>query len=336
MVRAYQPLYSLLIGGFNMLFVGLLLGFLSIVFIVLGLYNIIFAKRRSVINRLEIYTTESYEFNMDSDISLKQFILITIGTIIRKMSRKNYMELKQKKLNQAYVFMRAEEFLGISILFGLLGFLLIYSLTRLWYLALIGIVLGYKIPDIYVGNVKKQRMKKLNLQLPEALSILSNGLRAGFSFIQSMSVATNELDTPIKDEFLRIIRDNTIGKPLEEALIDFSERVDDDDVDMLVTALIIQRKVGGNLAEILDTIADTIRDRMRIRGEIKTLTAQSKLSAIIISILPFVVATMIYIMNPSYIKELFQSNIGIFMAAGGLVMQILGIFIMMKLADVEI
>lgn len=79
-----------------MLFVGLLLGFLSIVFIVLGLYNIIFAKRRSVINRLEIYTTESYEFNMDSDISLKQFILITIGTIIRKMSRKNYMELKQK------------------------------------------------------------------------------------------------------------------------------------------------------------------------------------------------------------------------------------------------
>lgn len=232
--------------------------------------------------------------------------------------------------------MRAEEFLGISILFGLLGFLLIYSLTRLWYLALIGIVLGYKIPDIYVGNVKKQRMKKLNLQLPEALSILSNGLRAGFSFIQSMSVATNELDTPIKDEFLRIIRDNTIGKPLEEALIDFSERVDDDDVDMLVTALIIQRKVGGNLAEILDTIADTIRDRMRIRGEIKTLTAQSKLSAIIISILPFVVATMIYIMNPSYIKELFQSNIGIFMAAGGLVMQILGIFIMMKLADVEI
>ena len=86
-----------------MLFVGLLLGFLSIVFIVLGLYNIIFAKRRSVINRLEIYTTESYEFNMDSDISLKQFILITIGTIIRKMSRKNYMELKQKQPKLMYL-----------------------------------------------------------------------------------------------------------------------------------------------------------------------------------------------------------------------------------------
>lgn len=319
-----------------MLFVSLLLVFLSVVFIVLGLYNMIFAKRRSIINRLEVYTTENYSYNADFNISLRQFILNIIGLVVRKMSRRNYMDIKQKKLNQAYVFMKAEEFLGISILFGILGFLLIYFVTKLWYLGLIGMLIGFKIPDIYVGNLKKQRMKKLNSQLPEALSILSNGLRAGFSFVQAMSVATNELETPIKDEFLRIVRDNTIGKPLEEALLDFSERVDDEDVDMLVTALIIQRKVGGNLAEILDTIADTIRDRMRIRGEIKTLTAQSKLSAIIISILPFVVAIMIFIMNPSYIKELFQSNVGIFMAIGGLIMQVLGIFIMMKLADVEI
>ncbi len=319
-----------------MLFMSLLLAFLSTVFIVLGLYNLVFSKRISILNRLDIYTTENHEYNMDSNISLKEFILNIISAAVRKMSRKNYMEIKQRKLNQAYVFMKAEEFLAVSILLSILGFVLIYYITKLWYIALIGIVLGFKIPDIYVGNIKKQRMKKLNSQLPEALSILSNGLRAGFSFTQAMSVAANELETPIKDEFLRIIRDNAIGKSLEEALLDFSQRIDDEDVDIVVTALIIQRKVGGNLSEILDTIADTIRDRMRIRGEIKTLTAQSRLSAIIISILPFIVAAMIYIMNPGYISELFQNTLGIFMAVGALIMQVLGIFIMMKLADVEI
>ena len=184
-----------------------------------------------------------------------------------------------------------------------------FYLTKLWYIALIGIIIGFKIPDIYVGIERKKRMKRLNSQLPEALSILSNGLRAGSSFTQAMSIAANELNTPIKDEFLRVIRDNAIGKTLDEALIAFSERTDDEDIDMLITGLIIQRKVGGNLAEILDTISETIRDRMRIRGEVKTLTAQGRLSAIIISVLPFVVAAFMFVINSDYIMELLRVHL---------------------------
>lgn len=319
-----------------MLYISLLSVFLTVVFTVLGLYNFLFAKRIGVINRLEIYTAESNSLNTNSNISLKEFILNIIGTIGKKASKKNYMEDKKKKLNQAYVFMRVEEFLGLSILSAILGFIVIYYLTKLWYLALIGIFLGYKIPNIFIESIKKKRIKKLNSQLPEALSILSNGLRAGFSFTQAMSVAANELDTPIKDEFLRVIRDNAIGKTLEEALLSFSERTDDEDIDMLITALIIQRKVGGNLAEILDTIGETIRDRMRIRGEIKTLTASSRFSAIVISILPFAVASFIFIMNPSYIMELFKSIFGIFMVVFAIIMQVFGIIIIIKMANVEI
>ncbi len=319
-----------------MLYISLLLAFLTVVFIVLGLYNFLFAKRIEVINRLEIYTAEANSFNTNPNISLKESILNIIGAIGRKSSKKNYMEDKKEKLNQAYVFMRVEEFLGLSILSAILGFIIIYYSTELWYIALIGILLGYKIPNIFLESVKRKRMKKLNAQLPEALSILSNGLRAGFSFTQAMSVAANELDTPIKDEFIRVIRDNAIGRTLEEALISFSERTDDEDIDMLITALIIQRKVGGNLAEILDTIGDTIRDRMRIRGEVKTLTASGRLSAIVISILPFAVAAFIFIMNPSYIMELFKSTFGIFMVVFAIIMQVLGIIIIIKMANVEI
>lgn len=336
MKRLFQFLFLMQIGGFNVLYIGFLLAFLTTVFMVLGLYNCIFEKRIEIINRLETYTTQSDNFVLSSDVNLKEFILNIIGVVGRKISKQNYMEEKRKKLDQAYILMRVEEFLGISILSAIFCFLLIFYLTKLWYIALIGIIIGFKIPDIYVGIERKKRMKRLNSQLPEALSILSNGLRAGSSFTQAMSIAANELNTPIKDEFLRVIRDNAIGKTLDEALIAFSERTDDEDVDMLITGLIIQRKVGGNLAEILDTISETIRDRMRIRGEVKTLTAQGRLSAIIISVLPFVVAAFMFVINSDYIMELFKSTFGIIMVVGALIMQILGIFIIMKMVNIEI
>lgn len=318
-----------------MLFIILLLGFLTTVYIVLGLYNILFAKRISVANRLQVYTdyTEAYD---QEDVSFKEYILSIIGFLGKKTSRKGYMDNKKKSLNQAYIYMRVEEFIGISLISGFLGFIFIYLITKLWPLGLFGIIIGFKIPDIFVNITKNNRIKQLSSQLPETLSILSNGLRAGFSFTQAMTVAANELDSPIKDEFSRIVRDNSIGKTLDEALMDFSERTDDEDIDMLITALIIQRKVGGNLAEILDTIGDTIRDRMRIRGEVKTLTAQGRMSAIIISLLPFGVALFIFIMNPDYIMELFKSTIGIIMVGAALVMQLVGMYIIMKMSNIEI
>lgn len=318
-----------------MLIFSLFLAFLSVVFVVLGIYTFVFSKRLSVVNRLEIYTADDNSYG-EENISLKEFILNIISSVGNKVTKKNYIDEKRKKLNQAYIFMRPEEFIAISIITAILGFVVMFYLTKNWILSLIGILIGYKLPDMYLGAIKKKRMKKLNSQLPEALSILANGLRAGFSFTQAMSVSANELESPIKDEFQRVIRDNAIGKTLDEALLDFSNRTDDEDIDMLITALIIQRKVGGNLAEILDTIGATIRDRMRIRGEVKTLTAQGRMSAVIISLLPFGVALFIFIMNPSYIMELFTNTFGIIIAVGAVIMQLIGMFIIMKMANIEI
>ena len=319
-----------------MLYFLLTLAFLSVIFIIMGIYNLVFSKRLEVVNRLDLYTREEDAYQQFENISLKEFLLNIIGSLSRIASRKSSMEDLRRKLNQAYVLMRVEEFIGISILVGLGFALLMYLATGNIIVALLGLIIGYKIPDLFISSIKKKRMKKLNYQLPDALSIISNGLRAGFSFTQAMSVAANELESPIRDEFLRVIRDNSIGKTMDEALVDFSERTDDEDIDMFITALIIQRKVGGNLTEVLDTIAATIRDRMRIRGEIKTLTAQGRISAMIISALPFFVALMIFILNKDYILELFRNPIGIAMVVIAILMQIVGIFIIMRMANIEI
>lgn len=319
-----------------MLYFLLILAFISVIFIIVGIYNLVFSKRLEVVNRLDLYTREDDYYQEFENISLKEFFLNLIGSLSRILSRKSSMEDLRRKLNQAYVLMRVEEFIGISILVGLGFALLMYLATNNIIVALLGLIIGYKIPGLFVSSIKKKRMKKLNFQLPEALSIISNGLRAGFSFTQAMSVAANELESPIRDEFMRVIRDNSIVKTMDEALVDFSERTDDEDIDMFITALIIQRKVGGNLTEVLDTIAATIRDRMRIRGEIKTLTAQGRISAMIISALPFFVALMIFILNKDYILELFRNPIGIAMVVIAILMQIVGIFIIMRMANIEI
>lgn len=319
-----------------MLYFVLVLGFLSIVFIILGVYSLVFAQRIEVANRLDIYTREDEYYQQFENLSLKEFLLSLIGSVSRGLSRKSSLEDTKRKLNQAYVFMRVEEFIGISIVSALGFAIVLFLATRNIFISIIGLLIGFKIPDLFASSIKKKRMKKLNGQLPDALAIISNGLRAGFSFTQAMSVAANELESPIRDEFLRVIRDNSIGKTLDEALMDLSYRTDDEDIDMFITALIIQRKVGGNLAEIMDTIGATIRDRMRIRGEIRTLTAQGRISAMIISALPFFVAFMIFILNRDYIMELFNNPLGIGMVVIALVMQVVGIFIILKMVDIEI
>jgi len=247
-----------------------------------------------------------------------------------------YYGKKKKKLLQAYVLMKPQEFFMISVIAALLGFLVMLLLTGLLPMAVVGAVIGFLAPDFYVNRIIRKRSQKLNGQLPEALNIISNGLRAGLSFSQAVSIAGKDLESPIGDEFTKIIRDNTLGKSMENSLEDFSERTNDEDVDMFVTAMIIQRQVGGNLSEVLDTISNTIRERVRIRGEVRTLTAQSRLSAMIISFLPIGIALVLSIMNPSYIGQLFDNIIGLMMVGAAVVMMLIGVFILSKLVKLEV
>lgn len=306
--------------------------FVTLVFILI--YNFLFANRAKTKERLKVIAS-SYDYSREEDSEEQQ---VERDRRRRENSRlfSGYNAKKKKKLMQAYILMKPQEFFMVSVTAAIFGFLILYLLTKLLPMAFLGGLLGYMIPDAYVNRIIRKRSQKLNSQLPEALNIISNGLRAGLSFAQAVSIAGKDLDSPIGDEFTKIIRDNTLGKSMEDALQDFSERTSDEDVDMFVTAMIIQRQVGGNLSEVLDTISSTIRERVRIKGEVRTLTAQSKLSAIIISFLPVGIALVLAVMNPSYIGQLFDNILGLIMLGGAVVMMLIGIFILSRLVKLEV
>lgn len=309
--------------------------FMTLVFILL--YIALFSNRSKTKDRMNQIRETGDFIASDADSNEDKQAEKERSRKIKKLSFVGaYFDKKKKTLTQAYILMKPEEFLLLSIVFAVLGFLTIYILTKLVPMGFLGGVIGFIIPDTYIGSIKKKRGIKLNDQLPEALNIISNGLRAGLSFSQAVSIAGKDLDSPISDEFTKIIRDNTLGKSMDDSLMDFTKRTDDEDVDMFVTAMIIQRQVGGNLAEILDTISSTIRERVRIKGEVRTLTSQSKLSAIIISFLPVAISLVLAIINPSYIGQLFTNTLGLIMVGIAVGMMMIGIFIMMKLVKLDV
>jgi tight adherence protein B len=166
--------------------------------------------------------------------------------------------------------------------------------------------------------------------------LIANGLKAGHGFLQAAELVAQEVDPPMGDEFKKFLRETTLGSATETALMNLNERCDNDDLDLAIIAVLIQRQIGGNLAEILDNILHTIRERIRIKQEIRTLTAQGRLSAIIITALPPVMAVIIYFLSPEFISVLFTTTIGIAMIIGALISEVIGGLIIRKIVDIEV
>lgn len=248
----------------------------------------------------------------------------------------SYLKKTTEAMQQAHLFLKPAEFLLISLLIPLLLFLVFLMLTNNAVLSLLPSIMGFYIPKLYVTSVQEKRKKALSNQLPEFLNILSNALRAGLSFNQAISTAGNEMSDPIRWEFQKVMRDNSLGRPMDEALQELSNRTGDEDVEMLVSAIIIQRQVGGNLSEVLDMIAHTIRDRVKLKGEIRTLSAQNKLSAWIIGILPVAISLVISIMNPIYLEPLFTNLLGQVLIGVAVLMIIFGAVALKNITTLEV
>jgi tight adherence protein B len=202
--------------------------------------------------------------------------------------------------------------------------------------AIPGAAIGYLIPKFYLNNKRKSRVAKLNAQLPEALMIISNALKAGFGLLQALSNASDNLSHPISTELGRTIHEMNIGSSAEEAMLALSERAGSYDLDIVVTAILVQRTVGGNLGEILDTVAETMRERIRIRGEIQTLTAQQKLTGMVIGALPIGVGILFQLMSPGYISPLFFTVLGKVMLGVAVVLEVIGIMIIQRILNIEV
>jgi len=208
---------------------------------------------------------------------------------------------------------------------------------------LVGALVGFMLPRFWVGRRKSGRINAFNKQLPDTITLIANALRAGSSFLQAIELVVRESRPPISTEFGRVIREVNLGLPFETALENMVRRVRSDDLELMATAISIQHTVGGNLAEILDSIAFTIRERVRIKGEIRTLTAQQRLSGYVVGFLPIGLAGFLFIAAPQFMAPMFDDRVSIIGLPAGVIILIVGGFMMFigfmiirRIVDIEV
>ena len=248
----------------------------------------------------------------------------------KKFSTKVQRDLARANLKlkvSEYYYIRVGTALGLGLVLGVLRDPLSGA---------IGLILGYMIPRLYVGRRIGGRLSAFNKQLADTITLLSNSLRAGSSFLQSIELVSRETPSPMGEEMGRVVREVNLGLGMEEALANLVRRIRSDDLDLMVTAIGVQQQVGGNLAEILDTIAFTIRERVRIKGEINTLTAQGRMSGYLVAFLPIGIAITLNFINPAFMQPLFTQLLGQILLGVGGVMMVIGFFMIQKIVSIKV
>lgn len=240
------------------------------------------------------------------------------------------------KLKQAGIPLYGAEFIIISLIGAFLGTVLIYVMT---FNFLIAPFAGLMIPTalwVWVTILINRRRRAFTEQLGDCLTTVANALRAGYSFQQAMDVVAREMEPPMSSEFERVSTDIAMGVTLENALEQMNNRVGSPDFDLVVTAVLIQREIGGNLAQILDTISETIVERIRMKREISALTAQGRFSAVVLLLLPFAVAVFCWIFNNDQMQLFITEESGHIAIAVAIILEVIGYVIIQRIVDIEI
>lgn len=312
-------------------------GIFLIVILVIGLIVSISSERALLDQRLGQYLGEGKAAAAENAQDERSSTLTE--WVSKRVERTSFGDGIQRRLSRADIKLKVAEYIALLVITTILGGAVAYVIgSRQPISFLIGAVLGFWAPGFYIGRQQKRRLTRFNDQLSDMLNLMVNGLRAGYSTMQAMEAVSKEMPAPICDEFRRVVQEMQIGIPMETALENLLRRIPSDDLDFVVTAVNVQREVGGNLSEILDTISFTIRERVRIKGEIRTLTAQVRTSGSVLSLIPVFLTLVLWFLNPKYLLSL-QSG-GIYCVIGVAVTVVFlittGYLIMMKIADIEV
>lgn len=284
-----------------------------------------------------VFTTFSKGGKQDSDKLEDAFGYS--DTYVKEEKELTKQEIRLAKLDveliKAGFPIKAKEFQRIKLLSVAGTFLVIFLLTKNVILAAILGGLMMVLPGVYVKFAQERKKRVFENQIPIALSLIRNSVEAGFSFMQAMEVVATEMQPPISEEFGRVLHETSVGKDLEEALNNMINRVESEELKLVVVAVLIQREVGGNLGEIIDVILETIKDRIQIKGEIRTLTSQGRLSAMVICALPVVLGILMYFINPEYMTPLFVTTGGQIMLGIAFTMILLGAYLISKIIKID-
>jgi len=314
-------------------------GVLILVLLIVGVVVSVSGERSLVDERLG-------QFDNDEQIKEAQEAAsrsIVTEWVNRRVSGSSMGDRVARELARADLKFKVAEYYALVFMSTVLLALLALIIQPSIFSPLIGGVIGFFAPRFYVKQQQAARIRKFDDQLGDMLNLMVNGLRAGYSTMQALDAISRELPSPISDEFRRVVQEMQIGITMEKALDNLFRRIPSADLDFVITAINVQREVGGNLAEILDTITFTIRERVRIKGEIRVMTSSVRASGGILSMIPVGLALALYFISPEYIGAFFAPNdivpqplCGIIAIAVIVGLILAGYFVMMKIADIEV
>jgi len=292
-------------------------------------------RSRELKRRLALLELRGIETADIPDV-LKEELLSDVPLLQRVLSRLTLAQRVDARLRQAGMEMKVGVFALLSLALFALGALIGLLLHWPFGLAILLGALLATVPGTVVGVKRGRRMKAFTSQFPDALEMFARSLRAGHSFTGAIQLVAQEMPYPLGSEFRQVFDEQNLGVPLREALTGMTQRVDSLDARFFVTAILIQRETGGNLAEIIDKIAHVIRERFRIQGQLKIFTAQARMTGIILSLLPVALALVIGLLNPDYLKPLWFERAGRFLITLALCMQIAGALVIRKIVRIKI
>jgi len=318
--------------------VPLIVLFLTSVFVielVVYAYRTLRDPHRKII-RKRLKRLSSCEYESDSlDITRKR-VLSKVPLFNAMLLHTPGVQALDRLLRQANVQQPLGVFVLLTAVLALGGYLASASLT-INTLVPFGVAACLAaIPFLYVGWKKKKRMEKFQTQLPEGLDLIARALRAGHAFTSGMKLAADEFDDPLGPEFTDTLDEINFGVSVSDALKNLASRADCPDLRYFVVSVILQRETGGNLAEIMESIAHIIRERFKFRGKVRTLSAEGKLSAIVLVAIPFFIVAVLRFTSPQYISALFSEPAGRIMGAVALVLMVMGIFVMKRMVSIKV
>jgi tight adherence protein B len=310
-------------------------GGVGVLLLIVGIIVTLSSERVSVDDRLNKYLDADQQKDVD-----KEGKGALTDWVNRRVEKTGFGERIARDLARADLKFKPGEYIALYVIAMVGGAILAYLIGgRTILSAVIGAGIGSFLPGNYVKSQKSKRLVKFNDQLPDMLNLVVNGLRAGYSTMQALEAVSKELPSPISDEFKRVIQEMQLGIPMEKALDNILRRIPSDDLDFVVTAINVQREVGGNLAEIMDVISFTIRERVRIKGEIRALTAQAMYSGRALALMPIILLCILYFLNRGYVMEFFNAKNAV---CGGIALGIAailiasGYFVMTRIANIEV
>lgn len=257
-------------------------------------------------------------------------------SISERLLSKGKNEKLEHILNRAGVPLKPEEYILFKWIMAVLCGGILYLLSNQLLFLIIGFIVGFSFPSWWIRKKQKDRLMKFNDGLPDMITTIIGSLRVGFSFSQALKSVSDEADSPIKEEIEYVLKEMQYGSNVEDALQKLKERMPSEDLELMIQTILIQKQVGGNLATVLETIVQTIRDRNKIGRQILTLTAQGRLSGIVVGFLPVALGLIIFLIEPEYMKAFFTHPIGIMMISVGAISGIIGFILIRKVTTIEV